>query len=299
MGAEAADLAMAHLAGREAGHNAVLKTEGGVDVIDRTVRRTTPGGSKPNHRSLGQFQHQIEVMDHQIKNHGDVIGAVGMGAVSAPFEHHHLLIRHHLDQLTESGVEALDMSDLQEAACPLGGRDQLRRLVLTGGDRLFNQHMLSRLQTGEAHGMVQQGRHRNADGLHLLEHGPVIGEPTAAELLNRQLAAIGIRIGHPDEVGVAQQAEHPRMVPTHVADPDHTDLDGHHGVGGHRRAMAVGPIIGDQSVFSAAGGRIKRTRSMRGPAMTLISNCKPWKRSTSPGEGMCCKRSSRKPARVW
>ena len=66
---EAADLAVAHLAGRETGHHTVLKPEGRVDVIDRSIGTATSSGGEPHHRRLSQFQHQVDVVNHQIQHH--------------------------------------------------------------------------------------------------------------------------------------------------------------------------------------------------------------------------------------
>ena len=42
---EIADFSVAHLAGGEACHDSVLKAEGGIDVIDRTISTATSCGS--------------------------------------------------------------------------------------------------------------------------------------------------------------------------------------------------------------------------------------------------------------
>ena len=95
--------------------------------------------------------------------------------------------------------------------------------------------------------MVQQRGDRDADGLHLREHGVVVGEPAAAELLSGELAALSIRIRDAHQIGIPQKAEHPRVVPAHVADADHPDLDWDHGVGRHQRRRSIG---GRLSAFS-------------------------------------------------
>ena len=69
MGTEAADLAMGHLAGREAGHHPIGKAQGGIDVINGTVRTAAAGGGEAHHRSTSQLQHQIDVVNHQIQHH--------------------------------------------------------------------------------------------------------------------------------------------------------------------------------------------------------------------------------------
>ena len=69
MGTEAADLAMGHLAGREAGHHPIGKAQGGIDVINRAVRTAATSSSEAHHRSTRQLQHQIDVMNHQIQHH--------------------------------------------------------------------------------------------------------------------------------------------------------------------------------------------------------------------------------------
>ena len=95
----------------------------------------------------------------------------------------------------------------------------------------------------------------------------------ATELLTGETAPLLIRICHAHKVGILQQAEHTGVMPTHVADPDHPDLDWNHGVGGHQITMVdEGKIKGDQPWGSSSAGSTRRTRSMRGPCMAVISN---------------------------
>ena len=138
VGAEAADLAMGHLAGREAGHHPIGKTEGGVDVVDRAIATAATGGRQLHHRRRRQFQHQIDVMDHQIQHHRHIVGPVAIGAVAPCFEHHHLLIGHHLGEFAEGGVEALDMAHLQQPGRAFSRPYQVGSLLLASRDRLFN-----------------------------------------------------------------------------------------------------------------------------------------------------------------
>ena len=238
-------------------------------------------------------------MDHQIQHDGDIVGPVGVGAVATPLQNHHLLIGHHLGELSEGWIEALDVADLKQATSPVGGVNQRSRFILTRGDRLLDQDMQTCIKTLHSHLVVKQRRHSNTDRLHLFEHRPIVGKPVAAELFTGQTTTLLIQIGHANQISILEQAEHTSVVPAHVADPDHPDLDWNHGVGGHQITMVVeGKIKGDQSWGSSATGSMRRTRSMRGPCMAVISNWRPLNRKASPGEGMCWRRSSRKPARV-
>ena len=49
MGTEAANLAMTHLAGGEAGDNAVLEAECGIHIIEGTITRATTCSGQTNH----------------------------------------------------------------------------------------------------------------------------------------------------------------------------------------------------------------------------------------------------------
>ena len=260
---------MAHLAGREAGHHTVLKAQGGIDVIDRALGTATTGGGKPHHRCLRQFQHKIDVMDHQIQHHRHIVGPIGVGAVATALENHHLLIGHHLGEFTKGGVEPLDMTHLQQTARLAGRFDQCGGLVLAGGDRLFDQHMQPRLEAGQTNGVMQQGGHGNADRFHLAEHRAVVSEPAAAELLHRHGTAIAIGISHTDKFGVLEQTQHPGVVPTHVSNADDPDLDRTHGVGRHRQ---TGVIAGRLSGFSP----LLQTHP-EGPVGRVRSEAQPWR----------------------
>ena len=238
---------MAHLAGGEAGHNTVLKSERGIDVVNGPLGAAASGGSKAHHRSLGQLQNKVNVVDHQIQHHRDIISAIRVGAVAAAFQHHHLFIGHHLGELPECGIETLDMPDLKQTTGAMGGLDQRCGFILACGDRLFDQHMGTSFETGQPHRMVQKCGDCDADRLDLRNHVAIVGEPSTAELLGRQPTPFLIRIGDTDEVGVTQQAEHPGVVPSHVADADDPHLDRMHGGGSHR---LTGGCWGRLSVFN-------------------------------------------------
>ena len=155
--------------------------------------------------------------------------------MAPPFQHHHLLIRHHLGELSEGGIESFDMAHLKQSSGFTRCLNQCGGFILAGGDRFLDQHMNARLEASQSHRMVQQGRNGDADGLNLRQQGRVIREPLATELFFGQLTAIGIGIGHTDQLSILEKAQHPRVVPTHVADADHPHLHWMHGGGGHQR----------------------------------------------------------------
>ena len=186
-------------------------------------------------------------MDHQIQHHRHIIGAISMGTVATPLENHHLFVGHHFRELTEGGVEPFDVAHLQQAPRIRCRLNQSRCFVLTRGNWLLDQHMQAGLQTCEANGMVQKCWHSNAHRLYFLEHAAVVREPAATELLDRQAAPIRIGISHTHQIRILQQAENSGVMPAHVADTNHPNLDRTHGVGRHRRAGVVG---GRLSVFS-------------------------------------------------
>ena len=291
VGAEAADLAMGHLAGREAGHHAIGEAEGGVDVVDRAIGAATPGSRQAHHRRRGQLQHQVDVVNHQIEHHRHIVGPIGVGAVAAGLQHHHLLVGHHLEQFAEGGVEALDVAHLQQAGRGGGGLDQLSRLLLAGGDRLLDQHVQPRLQAGESRPGGATGWERRCRPPPRARSCRRNRRTSGSRTAPRRAAPGLIGIGHPHQFGIPQQAEHPCVVPAHVSDADDTHTHWVHGGG-----RAGGRIIDDQA--PSRPETVIRTRSMRGPSMVRTSMRTPCQPRPSPGEGMCCSRSSRNPARV-
>ena len=122
-------------------------------------------------------------MNHQVEHHRHVISAVWVGTVTARFKHYHLLISHNFDQFPEGGIEALDMAHLQQTTSLLSRMDQLNRLLLTGRDRLLDQHVHPGLQAGQTDAVVKQGGHGDTNSVHLGQHFLVGGEPAATELL--------------------------------------------------------------------------------------------------------------------
>ena len=231
MNLQATDFPVGHLAGSQAGDDTVGEAPGGIDVVDRAVATTATGDGKTHHRRLGQLEHQINVMDHQVQHHRNIVGAVGIWTLAARLQHHDLLSSNHLDQLTEGRVEALYVPHLQQPTCGLGGSNQIRGLVLGCRDRLLDQDVDPSVKAGHADPVMQQRRQRDAHHFHFFEEIGVVSEPAATELLHRQLAAIGIRVCNAIQLGVLEQAEHPGVMPTHVSNSDDSNADWLHGVG--------------------------------------------------------------------
>ena len=105
-----------------------------------------------------------------------------MGAVAPAFEHHHLFIGHHVEQLAKGWVESLDVAHLQQAASLFRCGDQLTGFLFVGCNGLFNQHVHAGPEAGHAHGVVQQGWHGNANRFHLRDEVVVVSKPAATEL---------------------------------------------------------------------------------------------------------------------
>ena len=57
VGTKTANLAMGHLAGRQAGHHTVSKGQGGVDVVNWPFSTATAGRRQANHWRPSQLQH--------------------------------------------------------------------------------------------------------------------------------------------------------------------------------------------------------------------------------------------------
>ena len=64
VGTKAADLAMGHLASRQAGHHTISKGQGGVDVVDWSLSTATSGRRQANHWRPSQLQHKVDVVNH-------------------------------------------------------------------------------------------------------------------------------------------------------------------------------------------------------------------------------------------
>ena len=92
---------------------------------------------------------------------------------------------------------------------------------------------------------MQHRRNRDAHGLNLVKHAAVVGEPATSELLSGQGPTLRIGVGNAHQISILEQTEHARVVPAHVANPDHADLHRNHGVG-HQWDCANRLIIGDQ-----------------------------------------------------
>ena len=95
--------------------------------------------------------------------------------------------------------------------------------------------------------MVEQGRHSDTNRLDLRQHVAIIRKPAAIKLVLSQRSTLSIRIGNANQIRIFQKTEHTGVMPTHVADSDHSDLYRNHRVG-HRMECRSHRIIGDQQL---------------------------------------------------
>ena len=71
-------------------------------------------------------------------------------------------------ELTDGRVEALDVADGQHPSRRLGGGHHLERLVAGGGDRLLDEDVGARAESGHRDRQMQAGRRHDADEVELL-----------------------------------------------------------------------------------------------------------------------------------
>ncbi len=108
---------------------------------------------------VGQLQDDVEVVDHQVEDYVHVEGAGAEDAEAVGLKEHGLLNAR--GKGGDGGVEALEVTDLDEAVVLTGEADEVVGLVQGGGDGLFDEQMQACLE--EAGGGVEVGRGGDAD----------------------------------------------------------------------------------------------------------------------------------------
>src|SRR4051812_42960126 len=109
------------------------------------------------------MQHEIEVMNHEVKDHSDIGPSRLKGGESQALDIAGT-IQVGLCR-TERPVVALDMTDLELEPLPVGGSNEVVGFRQRRRERLFHQHWNSPLQCAEAD-LAMAGRwYRNRYGL--------------------------------------------------------------------------------------------------------------------------------------
>ena len=183
------------------------------------------GGPHVAHVGAHELEHEVEVVDHEVENDGDVRAARLERGEAVDLEEARLVqVRR---RRPHGAVEPLHVPDLQH-------HPALRRAaheLLRGGhgirERLFHQQRDPALEHREPHGRVGGGRHRDRHRVHPLEQRAERRQGRRVELLRHLGRARRILVVDAGERDARHAPQQPRVV-----EPERSGADDAHP---HRR----------------------------------------------------------------
>jgi hypothetical protein len=191
--AHLADAFGGNAAGGEVRNRAVREFEASVGDVDFVRDYRDADGFHVLDRRIHEREEYVEVMDHDIVDYVNIETAGRENSHAMDFEKHRLG-----DNLLDGyngGIEAFDLPDLENAAEAFCGCDQLVGFVKGGGDRFFDEHVVSRFEKLTPDSRVLFRRHGKTHGIHFFggEHFDAV-EDLGGEFRGDFLRALGICI---------------------------------------------------------------------------------------------------------
>ena len=162
------------------------------------------------HRRLHEFQHDPDVVDHQIEHHSHLRAPRREGR--EPLGGDELRRADFLLEETHHGIEVLDVPDLDQSVVRLRRREHLLRLGQRRAKRFLDQQMAALREQRQCHRRMPIGRHHDR---HRIAGLPEFLErrETAAAMARRDLGrTVGIRVVHPDQFGAGERRVNPGVV---------------------------------------------------------------------------------------
>lgn len=124
-------------AGGEIGDGSGGKFDADVGDIDARGEDGQADGAHFYDRGVGEAEHDVEIVDHQVEHDIDVKRARGEDAQAVRLKKHRGIQQR--ANCGDGGVEALEVADLEDALGGCGEGGELAGFVEGGGDGFFNQ----------------------------------------------------------------------------------------------------------------------------------------------------------------
>ena len=202
-------------------------------------------------------------MDHEVHDHGVLLHPRDEGPQPPRLDEDGRADE--LLELVHGAVEALDVADVQDGPAAIGDGEQLARFLQRGRHGLLDQHADAGFQQVARHVEVLLGRHRHAGHVDLADEVAVVAEGLRLVTAGDGLGAVGVDVGHADQLDAGQFGVHEHMVLAHVAGADDTGADGlshrHQPATSSGDASSLAPLQMPWRVAPA----MKSTSSITGP----------------------------------
>ena len=150
--AHLADFFCGDAAGGEIGDGAGSELDSGVGDVDFVGHHGDADGAEIGDGRIEEREENIEIVDHKVVDDVHVEAARREDAETMDFEEERA--RDDFFRGDDGGIEALEMSDLKNAAIALGRGDQRVGFFERGGDWLFDEDINSLLEEAGADARV-------------------------------------------------------------------------------------------------------------------------------------------------
>ena len=143
------------------------------------------------------MQHDIEIMDHQIKHDVDIQTPRSESGQTMDFKK--LRFGGHLNRCSDDGIEALHVTGLQDASMSRRGINEQAGFIQGGSNRLLHQEIDTVLQEFDSNARVIRCRYRKTNGIDLPEEVPVVGPCLGVVSLSDFSGTVRKDVDDPDE----------------------------------------------------------------------------------------------------
>ncbi len=177
IGLEDADFAHlfgAHAGGGEVGDAAVGEFEAGVGDVLALHEDRDADGVDINEGAFYQVEDDFDVVDHEVEHDADVDAAIGEGGEAVGFDETRGVEA--LFELAEDGVEAFDVTDLEDGVVGLGEVDKELGFGVTLGDGFLDEDVAAFGEEDFADGAMVDGGDGDGGGVHGVGKGVQVGD---------------------------------------------------------------------------------------------------------------------------
>src|SRR6186713_18362 len=191
---------VAYPTGRQICHTPILELDTNVGDVGPARKDRNPDGAHLCDGRSNQVQHDIEIMDHQIKDDVDIQTPRSESGQTMDFKK--LRFGGHLYCRGDHGIEALDVTGLQDASMSCRSINEQAGFVQSSSNRFLHQEINTVLQEVNSNACVICCRYRKTNGIDLPEEVPVVGPCLGVVRLSDFSSTVRKDVDHPDQFGI-------------------------------------------------------------------------------------------------
>ena len=214
-----ADLLLGGPARRDGGHGPGLEADLHVGHVGLTGMDGAAQAVHATRLAIHQPQHDVDVMDHEIHDHGVVLHPGYERPEAARLDEDGLL--HDLAKLLDGAVEALHVADVEDPPVLAGHAEELLGLFQRRGHRFLHEDVHAGLQEIAGDLEVAVGGDGHRGDVDQTREVAMARHRTCPVLPGDLVGPLGVRVADGDEVHVPQLGEGQDVILPHVPCPYH------------------------------------------------------------------------------